>query len=64
MISWLSMKYTNFSMKYCGNLWIKKYGEISTTKLRELVMKFENDKKWPNHIMKHLKEMKKYDKRA
>ena len=42
----------------------EKYGELSTTKLRELVMKFENYKLRLNHTMKHLREMKKNDKRA
>ena len=37
----------------------EKYGELSTNKLRELVMKLENYKMWPKHTMKqHLKEMK------
>ena len=37
----------------------EKYGELSTTKLRELVLKFENYKMWLNHTMKqHLREMK------
>ena len=38
----------------------EKYGGLSATKQRKLVMKFGNYKMWLNHTMKqHLKEMKK-----
>ena len=38
----------------------EKYGGLSTTKLRELIMEFGNYKMQPNHTMKqHLKEIKK-----
>ena len=37
----------------------EKYGGLSATKLRELIMKFGNYKMRPNHTMKqHLREMK------
>ena len=36
----------------------EKYGGLSTTKLRELVMKFGNYKMRLNHTIKHLREMK------
>ena len=42
----------------------EKYGGLSATKLKGLVIKFRNYKRQPNHTMKHLKRYEKNVKRA